>query len=110
MITAGRPAVKEAVIVILGVHDGVTEGVRDAVNVKEGVRVAGWKGVQVIDAVEVFVGVRVTVGVLLAVLVSIPGEGLRVAVPVIVVVGVAVAVGVRMPGAGARAMAMNPMQ
>ena len=94
----------EAVCVLLGVHDGVSDGVR----VKDAVSVAGWKGVNVSVEVPVFVGVKVNVGVLLAVLVKITGVGLNVAVSVMVAVGVTV--GVKLPGEGANVMAMNPMQ
>jgi hypothetical protein len=72
----GTIAVNEAVMVMLGVHDGVIEGVNDAVKVIDGVSVEGWNGVNVIVDVEVLVGVNVCVGVALAVPVSTIGDGL----------------------------------
>ena len=74
--------------------------------VAEGVRVEGWNGVKVDEAVEVVVGVNVWEGVRLAVPVKIVRVGLRVGVAERDAVGV----GEAPVGAGARAMAMNPMQ
>ena len=105
-VAVGITAVKDGVQVALAVHVGVNEGVYVAVYVAEGVRVEGWNGVKVDEAVEVVVGVNVCDGGRLAVPVKIVSVGLRVGVAEMDGVGVgAVPVGV-----GARAMAMNPIQ
>ncbi len=99
------------VSVRLGVHDGMGEGVRDAVSVNEGVNVGGWNRVGVMVLVGVMVGVRVEVGVLVAVPVTIGGVGVRVGeTGVLVRVKVAVTDGVKSDGLGASAMAIQPMQ
>jgi hypothetical protein len=83
---AATTAVFEGVSVLLGVHDGVRDGVKEAVNVNEAVSVSGWNGVNVSVAVDVFVGVNVSVGVLLAVLVKMTAVGLKEGVSVTVAV------------------------
>ena len=100
----GVMGVKEGVSVVVCVNVGV----REAVNVNDGVRVAGVNWVNVIVGDGVLDGVRVVVGVREGVLVRVSGVGLRVAVAVLVEVGVTV--GVKLPRSGARAIAINPMQ
>ena len=82
--------------------------VREGVNVKDGVSVAGWNNVGVRVGEPVMVGVKVGVNVFVAVSVSVGGVGVRVAVSVSVAVGVTD--GVRLPGEGRRAIAINPTQ
>ena len=84
-VLEGVMGVNEGVSVIVGVNVGVIE----AVKVNDGVRVAGVNWVNVIVGDGVLDGVRVVVGVRDGVLVRVSGVGLRVAVAVIVEVGVA---------------------
>ena len=103
------------VLVGPGVQEGVSEGrgvgVEEEVSVMEGVHVAGTNGVNVMVLVKVVVGVRVSVGVVEAVIVTIGGVRLRVGeAGVLVDVNVAVTVGVKSDGFGASATATQPMQ
>jgi len=112
-VTVGVNVLDGVIGVQEGVNVGVIEGVRDDVIVIEGVHVAGTKGVSVIVLVDVFVGVSVRVGVLLAVAVTMGGVSDRVGeggVAVNVNVGERVAVTVRSEGPGASATAIQPMQ
>jgi len=87
------------------------DGVSEDVNVIEGVNVAGTNDVNVMVLVEVVVGVRVNVGVVEAVPVTIGGVTLRVGVVgVLVNVNVDVIVGVKSDAFGASATAIQPMQ
>jgi len=103
------------VFVMLGVHEGVSDGncdgVREGVSVKEGVNVAGTNGVKETVLVAVPVGVGVNVAVLVTVPVMTGGVGLRVGDEgVLVSVNVEVAEGVKSEAVGASAMATQPMQ
>lgn len=83
---AATTAVFDGVSVLLGVDDGVSDGVNEAVKVNDGVSVSGWNGVNVSVAVDVSVGVNVIVGVVLAVLVKMTAVGLNDGVSVAVAV------------------------
>jgi hypothetical protein len=118
--TVGLGVVSVGVSVIVGVtgvHEavyvGVIEGVNEDVIVTDAVHVAGTNGVHVRVLVEVCVtvGVRVKVGVIEAVLVTIGGVRLRVGeAGVAVNVKVDVTVGVKSEAFGASATAIQPMQ
>ena len=74
----------------VNVNVGVRLGVIDGVNVDEGVKDAGWKGVGEGVMVAVFVGVKVKVGVLVTVPVTMGGVKLTVGIPSVLVTNGAV--------------------